>query len=164
MDHTFTGPLVQRRGPFMHPSDDDLESYGRFRLRPEQESAVHSHILSCQPCREKALRPKSPAGGQGRGHSIERRKHIRTPLDAPVRLRPMDGSAPMIEGRIVNVSKNGFKLKLPHALQPGLTVQARIGGRIVMAEVRYSIPAGEEFHVGLEIQDVFPIPERSPGE
>jgi hypothetical protein len=67
----------------------------------------------------------------------------------------------LLEGRIVNVSRKGFKLKLPKALEPGTGVQARLGGRIIMAEVRYCRPEGHEFHVGIEIQDVFPIPGKS---
>jgi hypothetical protein len=58
----------------------------------------------------------------------------------------------------MNISKRGMKLRLPSALQPGMAVQARMGGKIIMAEVRYCLERGTEFHVGIEIQDVFPIP------
>ena len=94
----------------------------------------------------------------------EKRKDVRAPLDAPIWLRVLAASSPLLEGRIVNVSKKGFKLKLPEAIQPGVQVQARIGGKIVMAEVRYCLPHGAEFHIGVEIQDVFPIPGKSLSE
>lgn len=58
----------------------------------------------------------------------------------------------------MNISKKGMKLRLPKALEPGVRVQARMGGKILMAEVRYSLPKGSDFYVGVEIQDVFPIP------
>lgn len=58
----------------------------------------------------------------------------------------------------MNISKKGMKLRLPKTLEPGMAVQARMGGKIIMAEVRYCLPKGAEFHVGVEIHDVFPIP------
>jgi c-di-GMP-binding flagellar brake protein YcgR len=92
----------------------------------------------------------------------ERRRDVRVPLDAPIWLRLLgsesDASVPHIEGRIMNISKRGMKLRLPSALEPGMSVQARMGGKIIMAEVRYCLVHGDEFHVGVEIQDVFPIP------
>ncbi len=64
----------------------------------------------------------------------------------------------VLTGRIVNISGKGLRLKLSGAVQPGMLVQARIGNRIIMAKVRYCIPDGQEFHAGVAIQDVFPIP------
>jgi len=66
----------------------------------------------------------------------DRRKEIRVPMDAPVWLRILGEPSPVIEGRIANVSKRGMKLLLPQALSPGVTLQLRIGGKIIMAEVR----------------------------
>jgi hypothetical protein len=100
----------------------------------------------------------SPKDPDQAGAIHERRSDARVPLDAPIWFRVLDFPAPLREGRIVNVSKKGFKLRVPEALQPGVSVQARIGGKIVMAEVRYCLPHGAEFHVGIKIQDVFPIP------
>jgi c-di-GMP-binding flagellar brake protein YcgR len=98
----------------------------------------------------------------------ERRRDVRVPLDAPIWLRILnsesDASAPHIEGRILNISKRGMKLRLPSALEPGMPVQARMGGKIIMAEVRYCLPHNAEFHVGIEIQDVFPIPSAGTTE
>ena len=88
----------------------------------------------------------------------DRRKEIRVPMDAPVWLRILGEPSPVIEGRIANVSKRGMKLLLPQALSPGVTLQLRIGGKSIMAEVRYCLPRAGEFHIGVEIQDVFPIP------
>src|SRR5258708_26570519 len=72
----------------------------------------------------------------------ERRQDVRAPLDAPIWLRVLgrsepDGSEPPIEGRIMNISKRGMKLRLPRALQPGMSVQARIAGKNVRAEKRH---------------------------
>jgi PilZ domain len=138
--------------------------FSRFSLPPQRSAEVQSHLSTCDDCARKAdgsSAQSAPRGSDARGVTADRRSDVRAPLDAPIWLRVLDLSAPLLEGRIVNVSKKGFKLKLPKALQPGMGVQARLGGRIIMAEVRYCLPEGEEYHVGIEIQDVFPIPGKS---
>lgn len=92
------------------------------------------------------------------GQRPDRRKEIRAPLNTPVWLRVLTYSSPVIEGRIVNISKHGMKLHLPQRLAPGVAVQLRMGGKIVLAEVRHCSAIGDEFQAGVEIQDVFPIP------
>ena len=57
-----------------------------------------------------------------------------------------------------------MKLKLRQPLSPGVVVQLRIAGKIIMGEVRYWVPENTEFYVGIEIQDVFPIPGTSKQE
>jgi len=83
---------------------------------------------------------------------------VRVPIDAPISIRVLDRSAMVLTGRIVNISGKGLRLKLSGAVEPGMLVQARIGNRIIMAQVRYCLPEGHEFHAGIEIKDVFPIP------
>ena len=58
----------------------------------------------------------------------------------------------------MNVSTRGLKLQVPEALEPGVVLQIRLDDKIIMAEVRYCSAHGHEFHVGVKIQDVFPIP------
>jgi hypothetical protein len=164
MDYSLTESAKSGGGEFTHPSDEELEMYGRYRLTPHQASEVHSHVFACEVCRNKVDRLDPPAGNEQGKMKPDRRKDVRAELDAPIWLRVMDASAPLMEGRIVNVSKKGFKLKLPSALQPGMSVQTRIGGRIVMAAVRYCVPHGHEFYVGVEIEDVFPIPGKTSEE
>jgi hypothetical protein len=98
----------------------------------------------------------------------DRRHEVRVPIDAPISIRTLDQSASVLTGRIVNISGKGLRLKLSGAVEPGMFVQARIGNRIIMAQVRYCLPEGLEFHAGIEIKDVFPIPpggaEEAPGD
>jgi PilZ domain len=97
----------------------------------------------------------------------ERRREVRVPLDSPISVRVLDQSARVLTGRIVNLSGKGLRLKLSGSVEPGILVQARIGNRIIMAQARYCIPDGQEFHAGIEIKDAFPIPgggaEEVPG-
>jgi hypothetical protein len=142
----------------MHPSDDDLERYLRLRLTPEQSSVVYSHLFTCELCRNRARQFAPPARDRDGRKIAERRKDVRALLNAPLSLRVLDSSARFLEGQLVNVSTKGLKLQVPEALDPGVTVQVRLGSKIIMAEVRYCVAHGQQFHVGVEIQDVFPIP------
>lgn len=152
----------------MHPSDDDLEQFLRLRLPPEQSSAIYFHLFTCERCRNKAREFAPPARDRDGRRIPERRGDVRTSLSAPISLRVLDASARHLEGRLVNVSKRGLKLQVPEALEPGVTVQIRLGGKLIMAEVRYCLAHdssnNHEFHVGVKIQDVFPIPGKESSE
>jgi hypothetical protein len=58
--------------------------------------------------------------------------------------------------RIIEVSKRGLKLLVPHFLQSDSIIQVRVPGAIALGEVRYCAPAPEGFYAGLSIQDVVP--------
>jgi PilZ domain/Putative zinc-finger len=156
------------RGEFLHPSDNDLEQYLRLSLSPEQSAVVYHHLFTCEECRDKA-REFAPPARDGQGKTIpERRKDARASLTAPLSLRVLDPSARLLEGQLLNVSTRGLKIQVPEALEPGVTVQIRLGGKIIMAEVRYCSahhsPDKHGFHVGVKIQDVFPIPGKGSVE
>jgi hypothetical protein len=146
----------------LHPSDDDLEQYLTLRLSPEQSAVVYHHLFTCEQCRNKA-RQFAPPARDSQGNVIpERRSDARASLSAPLSLRVLNDSGRFIEGHLVNVSTRGLKIQVPEALEPGVMVQVRLGGKLIMAEVRYcsahNSPDNNEFHVGVKIQDVFPIP------
>ena len=58
--------------------------------------------------------------------------------------------------RILNTSKQGLKLQLPHELMIGAIVQVHVRDLFILAEVRYCIAACKGFHSGVQIHDVFP--------
>ncbi len=58
--------------------------------------------------------------------------------------------------RIIEVSKRGLKLLVPHFVQSHSIIQVRVNGVIALGEVRYCAPAAAGFHAGLSIQDVVP--------
>jgi hypothetical protein len=142
----------------MLKGDNSLQTHEPFRSGGRLKLDTMDDPSSSPRC------DKPNCGSQGT--APDRRKDVRAPLDAPIWLRSLgkrepDGSAPALEGRIVNISKRGMKLLLAQPLEPGLRVQARMGGKIIMAEVRYCRASETEFHVGIEIQDVFPIPGKA---
>jgi hypothetical protein len=153
---------LRGRGELLHPTDDDLVEYLALHLSPEQAAVVYQHLFTCEACRDKA-RQFAPPARDPQGHAIpERRTDARAALSAPLSLRVLDPSARLLEGQLLNVSTRGLKVQVPEALEPGVMVQVRLGGKIIMAEVRYCQAHGQEFQLGVRIQDVFPIPGKGP--
>jgi hypothetical protein len=57
-------------------------------------------------------------------------------------------------GRLVNFSANGTRMALDREVQPGTMVKVEWGSTILLGEIIYCSPQGEEFAVGLELEDV----------
>jgi hypothetical protein len=58
--------------------------------------------------------------------------------------------------QITDISRNGLKVHTPQFIARGTIVQVVFRGAIILGEVRYCAPAGGEFDVGIQIQDVVP--------
>lgn len=86
----------------------------------------------------------------------ERRRDARVATDDPAVMRVFrpDGSR-LSNVKVLDVSKEGFKLLVPQPLDPGSTIQIRLNTVIVLAEVRYCVPCGEVYHAGVLILDAF---------
>jgi hypothetical protein len=93
--------------------------------------------------------------------SREKRVDPRAPIDEPASvkiLHPATTSGDRMDGRAVNLSRSGLKLRVPEPMLPGTVVQVRFLDRIALGEIRYCIPTGSEFYVGVRFQDVMEIP------
>ena len=62
-----------------------------------------------------------------------------------------------VEGRILDASTSGMKLRMSQVLEPGTLLQIRSQSRFILAEVRHCSLHGDECHVGVEIKDVFDL-------
>ena len=56
---------------------------------------------------------------------------------------------------MLNLSNEGLKLRVHEPLHPGTMVQVQVRNKIVLGEVRYCLSAGADFHIGIQIRDVF---------
>ena len=82
----------------------------------------------------------------------ERRSETRVPADVPAVVTILQGdSHPHLDCRILNTTRNGLRLGLGVALEPGVLIQIRLKGAITMAEVRYCVPVVSGFHIGARI-------------
>ncbi|HEV2201565.1 MAG TPA: ATP-binding protein, partial [Bryobacteraceae bacterium] len=88
------------------------------------------------------------------GRPEDRRRHPRLATNDLASLevvRPFS-SFPM-DVRVLDVSQSGLKLCASEPIDPGALVRVHIKGHPVMAEVRYCVPVGSEFHAGIKLQD-----------
>jgi hypothetical protein len=63
-----------------------------------------------------------------------------------------------LDGRLVNLSRSGLKLRVPKPMLPGTMVQVRFMDKIALGEIRYCIPIGSDYYVGVRFQDVMEVP------
>lgn len=91
----------------------------------------------------------------------ERRADPRAPLDQPATVKILHPRATLddrVDGRVVNLSRSGLKLRVASPMLPGSMVQVRFMERIALGEIRYCIPTGPDYYVGVRFQDVMEMP------
>jgi PilZ domain len=149
--------------PIMHVSEEDLELYFLGRLPSDQLSAVESHLTDCSSCTNrlsnvtgvflKLLKLKNRH--QGNYEGIEKRREHRIPLDSPGQMQAFSPFSPeKFRVQMMDVSRNGLKLRTPQFVARGAMVQVVIEEAIILGEVRYCIPAEGEFDMGIQILDL----------
>ena len=57
---------------------------------------------------------------------------------------------------MMDVSRNGLKIRTPQFVARGAMVQVVIDEAIILGEVRYCTPAEGEFDMGIQILDLVP--------
>ena len=70
-------------------------------------------------------------------------------------------STARIDVRVLDVSKDGLRLRVPEFLQPGSVIQVRLESSIALGEVRYCRAAHGGFDAGIQLQDVFENPNKA---
>jgi len=139
----------------MHLSDDELEAYLAGRLSPSQSSIVSSHLSTCILCATELQRLSEQDDGESASD------HTSPPKDQAAWIRVIGPSIkPRLEGRVLEASEGVLKLTVREALEAGTFLQVRVDRRFILAEVRYCLPKGDEFHIGVEAKDVFEMPPK----
>ena len=149
--------------PIMHVSDEDLENYFLGRLPPDRLSAVESHLTDCSCCTNrlsnvtgiflKLLKLKNKHLGNYEG--IEKRREPRVPFDSPGQIQSFSPfSREKFRVQMMDLSRNGLKVRSPQFVARGAMVQVIIAEAILLGEVRYCIPAEGEFDMGIQILDL----------
>jgi hypothetical protein len=149
----------------MHISDEDLELFLIARLPAHQLSVVESHLSNCSSCTSRlselaglTFRIRMLSRRFGKYEGAERRGEHRIPADEPGQMQTFSPFSPTkVPIRIIDLSRNGLKVRTPQPVDPGSIVQVRIREAVVLGEVRYCVAAGAEFDAGIHIQDVFPM-------
>jgi hypothetical protein len=145
----------------VHIATEHLELYALGELAEDLSVIVESHLKTCVACGIQFEQSRAGIGqwiAEPREESgRDQRKGPRVPTDDPAVLTILQPpQAGRIRMRILDASKDGLKLVVPDELIRGVVVQIHVRDLFIMAEVRYCVPAGAEFHAGVLIQDVFP--------
>jgi hypothetical protein len=139
----------------MHSSIRDLELYVDGHLSDEHSSAVRTHLEGCEECQ---LRLTDIAFDL-RWKGTENRTEARVPVNLPGRLKlldPLTSVGPPHDVAVVEISRNGLKIRTPRHLLPKALVQIRFGGKAVLGEVRYCDKSDGEYLAGLRLVEDFP--------
>jgi hypothetical protein len=149
----------------MHISDEDLELFLLARLPVHRLSVVESHLPNCSACSSRlsevaalTFRVRRLNRQFGKYEGAEKRREHRIPADDPGQMQTFSPFSPTkARIRIMDVSRNGLRVRTSQLVQRGTIVQVRIRDAVVLGEVRYCVAAGAEFDAGIQIQDIFPI-------
>lgn len=135
----------------MHTQQEHLELY-------------ESHLKACPACGVQFGEPRANMGewvglaGRSAYSGPEKRRHPRLETDDPAILTVLKPEpSRRIKIRILDASKYGLQLQVPHRLMAGAVVQLHLRDLFILAEVRHCRQAGALFHAGVLILDVFPF-------
>jgi hypothetical protein len=139
-----------------HLHAEELELYARQDVSEPKNPEFEAHLADCPFCRAKlaAAVEFSHALAHLRQEAAEMRDSQRIPTDDPATLQVLNPlSSDHWEVRIRNVSKGGMCVRTPRPIDRGAYGKVQRGTNIACGEVRYCIPVGEMFHIGILIRD-----------
>ena len=149
----------------MHVSDADALMYILENLSTKEQAIMAAHFGSCASCQSKMIdsvkfvgklaaikQPKQTSlHGQGRYPAIA--------VDMAASIRILNPAlSGKTQARVLNTWRDGVKLRVPDFVPLGATIQVRVMDTFAFGEVRHCQPVGSAFHVGIHIQDSFPVP------
>jgi len=140
-----------------HVHAEDVDAYARRRDSAAQRLEVEAHLAVCPSCKSKvaAAIEFSLALAHLHREAAEMRDSHRTPTDDPAILQVLSPPSPdQWDVRIRDVSKGGMCVRTPKAIDRGSHVKVQRGTTINRGEVRYCVPVGDMFHVGIRFMDV----------
>ncbi len=129
----------------MHISEEQLNLLVQDKLPLGELLEIQEHLLECETC---AIRL---ADSLASGQSLERRRHARSACDIAAHIYVLSPAATGTEGRVVQTSEAGLKIRLPKALLVGSLVQIRTRHEIYMGEVRHCQNTIAGFEVGVRV-------------
>lgn len=91
-----------------------------------------------------------------RAREVERRREARYPTNDIAEIEVRHGEMVRIPATVVDVSRSGLRLELKTPIGRGEQVKISLSSQaVIVGQVRYSRRAGDVYHAGVEIQEVF---------
>ena len=112
-------------------------------------------IASAQTVESELSKAQAAAEQQG----FERRVEARYPTNDNAEVEVLPGPGPVLDGRVLDVSRSGLRVALPVAVRKAAQLKIRLQHAVIFGEVRYCRSASGGFHVGVLIQQLERPPE-----
>lgn len=138
-----------------HSSIRDLELYVDGHLSAKDSDVVRMHLEACEQCQLRLTDIALDLQWKG----SENRTEARVAVNLPGRLKlldPLTSVGPPHNVVVIEISRNGLKIRTPRHLLPKALVQIRFGGKAVLGEVRYCNKEDVEYSAGLKLVPDFP--------
>jgi PilZ domain len=90
---------------------------------------------------------------------MDLRSEPRFPTDEPVRVTVLGGTKIEADGRIVNISGRGMRLLINTQVPAGAAIRVDVDGSLLLGEVAYCYADGEQYAVGLQLEQALTISE-----
>jgi hypothetical protein len=145
----------------MHVHAEDVDLYARRRISESKRLEVEAHLADCPSCKSRvaAAVEYSFALGRLREEAAEMRESHRIPTDDPATIQLLKPLSPdPWNVRIRDVSKGGLCVRTHKPIDRGAQVKVQRGVTIVHGEVRYCVPVGAMFHVGIRLIEILSGP------
>ena len=129
----------------MHISEQQLHLLVQDELPPDELLQIEDHLIECEAC---AI---ALADFLASGQYLERRRDARSACDIAAHIYVLHPPEMRTEGRVVETSALGLRIRLPKALLPGSLVQIRTEYTIYMGEVRHCKNTSAGFEAGVRV-------------
>lgn len=90
---------------------------------------------------------------------MDLRSEPRFPTDEPVKVTVLGDSKVEIDGRIVNVSGRGMRLRINARVPVGAAIRVDVGGSVLLGEAAYCQADGDAYAAGLQLEQALTISE-----
>ena len=156
-----------------HPSEDEIEAYSMGRLEEFCLKGFEMHLFTCQRCRDRvegtdkflkefriavANLPRTGKGAENSQQKTierERRREFRETCSDLVSVRTLleaKSTTPSI-GLAVDKSPSGLSIYINSPMEKGTKVVIRNAANHYRGVVRYCIPHGRAFYIGVDLSD-----------
>ena len=136
-----------------HANAQDLEQYVSGLLSDDDSSVVHQHLENCEECQNRLAEIAMETQWKG----PERRSEPRVPVSFPGRLKwldPVTSVGPPHDVHVIEISRNGLKIRTPRFLIPNTLIQIHFNGKAMLGKVVYCQKLDPGFHAGIrQVQD-----------
>jgi hypothetical protein len=85
---------------------------------------------------------------------VERRKQPRINLETNLTIEILGNDPMRVDGLMVDVSSDGMRFLSPVDVAPGTAIRVDRDGGMILGEVCYTEPHGEQFHLGILFRQV----------